>query len=695
MKPRLFPTALPAVLLAAWFAAAPAHATPPTGFTVDPSMREQSRVLYNTVYQASAGVPSGWTGDVSQGVAGTTSQAFQDAIVLRVNYFRAMAGVPATIALSDDFNAQDQQAALMMSANGTTDHYPTTGWIDYTADGAQAAGASNLALGTLLDGPAAIDAYLVETGANNTGAGHRRWVLYPPETLMGTGDVDGTADSAVLGSNALWILDTASFANPAPTPRDGFVAWPPPGYVPYALVAPRWSFSYPGADFSAASVFMVRQGNAVPVQVEALVSGAGDNTLVWVPDNEDPDNPPAPSAPAAEVPTGVTVSNVVVNGTAQTFTYTVTPFDPAQPGADTVYPVLGGPVEVPVGGAGAYTFDAVPNATGYRWTASGMTPLTLDLDAENGPGDVTITPPGASLVSTDASATGLASYHFNSFPAETLTPNVTFLPLAGSSLQFASELTYAAASETACVQISTDGGVSWTDLYAVTGNGGQTDTNFTTRSIDLSAYTGESCNVRFVYAYDGVGEYFPPGADTGWYVDDIRLTGAQTAAPASGGDLTAGQLGFSFQPAGAGTYALQVEPIFYGQYTADAGPLLVVTADDPGAGGGSPVSGLVTVAATVPQAQASTGTSGLFTLTRTGDLSRKVVVHFALKGSAANGTDYALIPGTAKIKAGRAGATVNIVPQAGAQAGKVKLVVLPGDGYGVGTPASAKVKIVP
>ena len=48
------------------------------GFTVAVSSREQSRLLYNTVHEASNGVPVQWTGSVSTGVAGTTSDEFQE-----------------------------------------------------------------------------------------------------------------------------------------------------------------------------------------------------------------------------------------------------------------------------------------------------------------------------------------------------------------------------------------------------------------------------------------------------------------------------------------------------------------------------------------------------------------------------------------------------------------------------------------
>ena len=53
-------------------------------------------------------------------------------MLLRLNYYRAMAGVPATVTFSDTYNAMDQQAALMMSANGQLSHSPPTTWTCYT-----------------------------------------------------------------------------------------------------------------------------------------------------------------------------------------------------------------------------------------------------------------------------------------------------------------------------------------------------------------------------------------------------------------------------------------------------------------------------------------------------------------------------------------------------------------------------------
>ena len=98
-----------------------------------------------------------------------------------------MAGVPADITFNATKSGKAHQAALMMAAQNTLSHTPGSGWACYTAAGAEAAGKSNLALGS--SGPKSINQYIQDSGANNTAVGHRRWILSPRVVEMGTGDI--------------------------------------------------------------------------------------------------------------------------------------------------------------------------------------------------------------------------------------------------------------------------------------------------------------------------------------------------------------------------------------------------------------------------------------------------------------------------------------------------------------------------
>ena len=82
--------------------------------------------FYQTVYAASEGVPSEWNGNYDPCAAGTTSQACIEATVLRVNYYRAMVGLPGNVTADPTWNAKAQQAALMMSAQRNLSHSPGT-----------------------------------------------------------------------------------------------------------------------------------------------------------------------------------------------------------------------------------------------------------------------------------------------------------------------------------------------------------------------------------------------------------------------------------------------------------------------------------------------------------------------------------------------------------------------------------------
>ncbi len=285
---------------------------------LQPSGRTYAVDLYKKAYLGSAGVPAGWTGNIGSCNPGTTSQAFRDSVLLRINYYREMAGVPKLRALRSDYNQQDQAAALMMAANQQLNHTPPNTWKCYSDTGYAGSSSSNLAMGVY--GPDAITLYMDESGS----LGHRRWVLYPQTQEMGTGDIPGSGGwQTVINAMKAWddhVWDSR------PVTRDAFVAWPPPGYVPYQVVYPVWSISIAGADFSQASVSVTSNGASVPVTVNQTTNGFGENTLAW----DACGGCGSWSNPGADRAYQVTVNHVLVNGAARNYTYTVTVIDPAR-----------------------------------------------------------------------------------------------------------------------------------------------------------------------------------------------------------------------------------------------------------------------------------------------------------------------------------------------------------------------------
>ena len=302
--------------------------------------RDRAQVcgFYRDYYLAANHAAPAWTGSVATGAPGTVNPAYLRATLRRINYFRAMSGLPGNVVFDAAYNARCQQAALMMAAAGTVTHAPPSSWKFYTRLAAQTAAHSNLNLNWHGDqGPGAIDRYMDDPGEHNAGVGHRRWLLCPVTRVMGTGIVptDGLGHP---GTNVTWITDGAPTLIPvsddfpvAPVvPVNPATAWPPPGFVPAPLVYRRWSFALLNADFHHAVVHVVKEGRALPVTLERLAyqsapdgSGAylGANTLVWtLPGNT--------VARSHDETYRVQVTGVRVDGQPRVFTYTVTSIDP-------------------------------------------------------------------------------------------------------------------------------------------------------------------------------------------------------------------------------------------------------------------------------------------------------------------------------------------------------------------------------
>lgn len=290
--------------------------------------------------------------DVGSCDAGSTPQAAIDATLQRINLFRALAGLPGTVdQLGPGYRDQVQAAALIFAANpdDPLSHTPPDTYACWTQEGHEGALRSNLHRGRssttagASSGPRAISSYMDDAGAGNAIVGHRRWLLYPPQVRMASGDALAPAPEPFpfVAANVLWVtgeLPGYTFGPRPPTP-DG-TAWPPRGYVPWQLLpkrSNRWSFSYPQASFCNATVAMSRDGTPIATTIVADGTseghcppdpGAGtiaDPTLVWE---------PAPGAVEYETPPAtdqsyeITISGIAGPGVPPGFAYTVTVIDP-------------------------------------------------------------------------------------------------------------------------------------------------------------------------------------------------------------------------------------------------------------------------------------------------------------------------------------------------------------------------------
>ena len=253
-------------------------------------------------------IPAGWTGSVEGCVQGVEGSASVDATGQAVNTLRDFAGLPP-VAFDPELNRKALAAALMMRAAGALSHQPGPDWPCYTQDGDEAAGRSNLFLGS--SGPAAMIGYVDD--ATVASLGHRRWVLDPRAGTFGTGSTGTT--------NALLVIGGP--ADPDPVIPE-LVTWPPAGHIPWPLVFEDWSaaISVPGSvDLSSATVAVSVDGQPRATSgVTVLEDGFGTGrTLRWNVELETSDREGAHDV-------AVRIDGVLIDGAPRQFSYTFAAF---------------------------------------------------------------------------------------------------------------------------------------------------------------------------------------------------------------------------------------------------------------------------------------------------------------------------------------------------------------------------------
>lgn len=567
---------------------------PSRGFVVDTSNRQDVVSFYHAVYGASEGYQNriAWTGNytsTSAGAEGTVSPAFVADVERRVNFFRALSGIRADVRVNsgatvniqpgDAFQpdpsttkaAAAQRSALMIirsyPGNGGLSHNPTsantTAW---TPAAWNANKNGSLALGYF--GPGAVDAYLKEdvmgTSAWNVDVGHRRWVLFQWSTDFATGDTPGNFNSGANTvrppSNSLYVVPKTSELDFGTDPV--FAAYPSAGFFPASLNSPYWSLSYPGADFSAATVSMRdASSNPVTATVVSRRGGYGDNSIVWQ----------VPSAAAvksvgSDTRWNVTVSNVQGAGVPSSYSYSVTLIDPNRL---PYTPQISG-TGTPFTSGATYQIAAVPGAdrmearfflrTNAAWS-EGAEDLITSRVIDRTSGSYPFHGSNAGYVKTGAKAFRLTfptryDPFLNGVPEQIFELGRSLVPAPGAKLNFSYRRGLMTAASKLVVEISQDSGFSWAPLGpAYSGLGGVGDSAFQSASLSLPG-SGEPVRVRFRYYLADPQSALYSHQDyssqaTGIFIDDISTSGCDWLlfrGSASG----AGMSSFQFNAATAG-----------------------------------------------------------------------------------------------------------------------------------------------
>jgi hypothetical protein len=364
--------------------------------------------------------------------------------------------------------------------------------------------------------------------------------------------------------------------------------------VPYSLVWPRWSFSYPGADFSNATVTMTRGGQNIATRLEPLGANAGEPTLVWVYDNLNPSSDTPHARPTGDTTYTVNVANVRIGGSPQNFSYTVTVFDPEVASADYTPVAISGPARPPLGTASTYAIALPSFTSGFDWRTIQLGSFAKTFTGESGlDGLGATTTPGYAMVQTFEAATGRSAYRFAHLNPRSdqilLFPGAYYVTGSNSAVSFLSRMGIATAIETARVQVSTDDGSSWSTVYTQAGTSASNSTApsategaFVARTVSLGAYVGRVVRVRLAYAIEPSGIAFLPAPDNivGWFVDDLTLINVQTATPGAAVRVATGTT-FAYNPTAAGSLGLQARALMAGAYPLDWSVLAPVTVIDP------------------------------------------------------------------------------------------------------------------
>jgi len=609
---------------------------PAAGFIVDPTYRLECLSFYNAAYLSSSGAAAriGWTGAYSTSCQrGTTAAAYQEDIRRRINYYRAVAALPANITFDAEPIVNDTtpgsfqlpastakrtcaQASAYMNAFSTAffdpyilSHTPVSGksacWSQSARNGSLQ---SNLTIGYA--GPDAIDIYMADENltddqSNNINAGHRRWILYSRAKDMASGDVpagtytDALGSYPILPSNALYIISTFVPAASAPSQ---FVTWPARGFVPAPLRPNRWSVSFPGASFPSgtASISMTGPGGTViPVTILSYnLTGPGDNTLVFRPNSL-----PAPGP--ADAAYSVTVNGIGGSGVPTSYTWQTTFFDPTLTG---VSQTITGPTQPSTAGAD-YQFTPVPLSTSYQVQASTAGPsATYVENGDSAAPEITADKTGTyPLLQEAASLNGLSftphspgkSFHLcfpldsteiDFFPhAQSFFPNPEFIPAASSSLTFQEQFRWLFTVNRLSVEVTADGGSNWSEIYGRNGaftyvpgsNYSSTgwDQGWIARSVSLAPWAGQTIRLRFILRPGDIS-FDTADINHGCYVDSISLTNVRriTSAPVR----TLSTPAFRFDstltgaPINAGTpWFLRVRPEIGTRYMGYSTPLTV------------------------------------------------------------------------------------------------------------------------
>ena len=210
-----------------------------------------------------------WTAGTDRCDLGALPEPTRQASIGWVNYYRRMAGL-GPVAEDRSDRSPAQACAVLLERNGQLSHTPPAAWACATLMGRDAAARSNLSgsPGFPMSPWNSVRNWIDEARDLSNTLGHRRWLLSPELRSIAYGQT---------GSFACMTLGLGARDPRAPQ----WIAWPPAGWVPSAVMSTTWSFSRPGASAAGTQVQVWRDGVALAVGMTVRRAGYGDDTISW------------------------------------------------------------------------------------------------------------------------------------------------------------------------------------------------------------------------------------------------------------------------------------------------------------------------------------------------------------------------------------------------------------------------------
>jgi hypothetical protein len=203
------------------------------------------------------------------------------------------------------------------------------------------------------------------------------------------------------------------------------------------------------------------------------------------------------------------------------------------------------------------------------------------------------------------------------------------------------------------------------------------------------------------------------GSDTGVFLftrngslaADLTVNYAVSGSATNGVDFTA-LSGEVLIPAGQATAVVTFNAVDDSEAEGNES-VIVSVQPDPAYNIGTPSSAtvtivdddppLITITATDETAVEGSSDTGIFTVTRVGNLAMNLVVNYTLSGTASNGADYVALPGTLTIPAGQDSANFTVTPINDSLVEGTETVVATlasNPGYNIGNPGRATVTMI-